>query len=266
MIRAQGLSYSSGARRLIASVDLDIRSGEVLAVLGPNGAGKTTLLRLIAGEIHPSEGTISIDGKLLTSYSRAELAQRRAVLPQSESLRFGFLAREVVALGRYPWGGGENHAEANVVTEAMNAAGVLPLAHRTYTELSAGERARVQLARVFAQIWASSDREPRYLLLDEPTASLDLAHQHDVLGAVRRFSSDGAGVLMVLHDLNLAQQYADRLLFLRDGVVDTCGTSSDVLTADTIRRVFDVEVDFLSAGTSTPLWIATRPRTRRAGG
>lgn len=264
VIRTQELSYTVGSRQLVRSVDLEVRSGEVLAVLGPNGAGKTTLLRLMTGEIRPSQGLITVDDKLLSSYDTADLARRRAVLPQSESLRFGFLGHEVVALGRYPWGGGSGASETSILAEAMRAAGALSFAARTYTQLSAGERARVQLARVFAQIWTPPDHGARYLLLDEPTANLDLAHQHEVLGAVRQFSSTGVGVIMVLHDLNLAQRYADRVLLMHEGRVHACGKPRDVLTAESIRNVFEVEVDFLSAGTSAPSWIAVRPRCQEA--
>lgn len=264
MIRAQDLSYTIGSRWLVRSVDLEVRPREVLAVLGPNGAGKTTLLRLLTGEVRPSRGGITVDEEPLSNFDTAELARRRAVLPQSESLRFGFLGHEVVALGRYPWGGGAGPHETSIVTEAMRAAGALAFAARTYTQLSAGERARVQLARVFAQIWAQPDHGSRYLLLDEPTANLDLAHQHEVLGAVRQFSSTGAGVIMVLHDLNLAQRYADRVLLMHEGRVRAMGKPGDVLTAETIRRVFDVDVDFFPAGTSAPSWIAVRPRSHGA--
>jgi iron complex transport system ATP-binding protein len=265
VISARSAHYSLGTRRLVHAIDLDARPGEVLAILGPNGAGKTTLLRLLAGEIRPSRGDVLIDGKSIAFYSSVELARRRAVLPQTESLRFGFLVHEVVALGRYPWTGGTSLAETAVVTEAMKAAGVLNLASRVYTQLSAGERARVQLARVMAQVGGPVDRVSRNLLLDEPTANLDLAHQHEVLGAIRRFSATGVTVIMVLHDLNLAQLYADHVLLLQAGGAQAYGRPGDVLNARTIRRVFGVDVDFLSGGTSSLPWIATRPRRLPAG-
>lgn len=264
VIEARGLSYAVAGRSLIDSVDVDVAPGEVLAILGPNGAGKTTLLRLLGGEIRATRGDVRIEDKPIASFSAVQLARRRAVLPQSESLRFGFLSHQVVSLGRYPWGGGNSDAELAIVADAMNAAGVLPLASRTYTQLSAGERARVQLARVFAQIWQPVERNARLLLLDEPTANLDIAHQHEVLGAIRRFCASGVGVVMVLHDLNLAQRYADRVLLLRSGHLEAAGKPGQVLTAEAIRRVFDVDVDFLSGGDSGLPWIAARPR--RVGG
>jgi iron complex transport system ATP-binding protein len=266
VISARDLTYSAGRRTLIQSVNLDVAPGEVLAILGPNGAGKTTLLRLLAGELAPTCGQVAINGKPLASYSSVELARCRAVLPQSESLRFGFLAHEVVALGRYPWGGGSGAFEGAIVARAMQSAAASALASRPYTQLSAGERARVQLARVLAQIWQSAEPVPRYLLLDEPTANLDLAHQHDVLGTTRNLSRNSLGVIMVLHDLNLALRYADRVLLLRSGTPDACGRPIDVLGVETIRRVFDVDVDLLSGGASTQPWIAVRPRSPRTTG
>lgn len=264
-MHARQLSYAVGGRSLIEAISLEVRPREVLAILGPNGAGKTTLLRLMAREISPTHGDISLNGRPLACFSSIELARLRAVLPQAESLNFAFLARQVVSLGRYPWGGGASAAEAGVVVAAMHAAGIEFLASRPYTQLSAGERARVQLARVLAQIWGPAEGEARFLLLDEPTANLDLAHQHDVLNTIRRVSRTGVGVIMVLHDLNLAQQYADRVLLLRSGRAEATGEPAEVLNAETIRRVFDVDVDLLGAGSSSFPWIATRPRTGPTG-
>lgn len=260
MIRARDLTYAVGRRRVIDAIDLEVRPGEMLAVLGPNGAGKTTLLRLLARELAPTRGDVLLNGKPLASLNSVHLARQRAVLPQTESLRFSFLVHQVVALGRYPWGGGTSVTESAIVADAMRTAGVQTLALRPYTELSAGERARVQLARVLSQVWQSADRDSRFLLLDEPTANLDLAHQHDVLCAIRRFSMTGVGVVMVLHDLNLAQQYADRVLLLQAGKMAASGRAAEVLNEETIRRVFDVDVDFLSGGSSPLPWIAARPR------
>jgi iron complex transport system ATP-binding protein len=264
MMLARSLSYVADKRCVIEAMNLDLKPNEVLAILGPNGAGKTTLLRLLARELSPTSGVISLDGRTLESLSSIELARRRAVLPQSESLRFAFLSHQVVSLGRYPWGGGAGAADTEIVAFAMRAVGVEALALRPYTQLSAGERSRVQLARVLAQIWRSSETEDRYLLLDEPTANLDLAHQHDVLATVRDFAATGVGIVMILHDLNLAYQYADRVLLLRSGRVEATGTPADVLDGETIRRVFDVDVDFLDGGPSSRPWIAARPRSRPA--
>lgn len=263
-MHARELTYAVGDRRLIDSISVQVRPREVLAVLGPNGAGKTTLLRLMAGELSPTGGDILLNGRPLAGLTRVELARTRAVLPQSESLRFAFPARQVVSFGRYPWGGGTGAADAAIVAAAMHAAGIESLACRPYTQLSAGERARVQLARVLAQIWHPAADEARFLLLDEPTANLDLAHQHDVLNTVRRVAMTGVGVILTLHDLNLAQQYANRVLLMRAGRAEAAGEPTGVLNGDTIRQVFDVDVDMLGGGSSSLRWIATRPRPRGA--
>jgi iron complex transport system ATP-binding protein len=263
MMLARELSYSAGKQCVIEAMNLEVKPNQVLAILGPNGAGKTTLLRLLARELSPTRGHISLNGKAIDSLSSIELARQRAVLPQSESLRFAFLAHQVVSLGRYPWGAGPDDADSEIVVAAMKAVGIDALALRPYTQLSAGERARVQLARVLAQIWRASETEARFLLLDEPTANLDLAHQHHVLATIRDFATTGVGVVMVLHDLNLAYQYADRVLLLRSGKVEAIGTPIEVLDGETIRRVFDVDVDFLDGGPSSRPWIAARPRPRR---
>jgi iron complex transport system ATP-binding protein len=260
VIRARQVSYRIGPADLIRAVDLDARPGEVVAILGPNGAGKTTLLRLLAREIEPTRGDVMLNDRPLSDYDSVELARLRAVLPQSDNLRFGFSGLEVAALGRYPWGAGRSAGEAEIVRAAMQMAGAAAFAARPYPQLSAGERARVQLARVLAQVWQPVGDGSRYLLLDEPTANLDLAHQHEVLGAIRRFAATGVGVLMVLHDLNLAAQYADHVVLLREGAVHADGPPREVLNAQSIGEVFGVDVEFFEGMASEVPWIAPRPR------
>ncbi|TDU30702.1 iron complex transport system ATP-binding protein [Panacagrimonas perspica] len=261
MLVAEGVSCVLDGRNVLRGVDLRLTAGEVLAILGPNGAGKSTLLRVLARENTPTSGRIELNGRALDQWSAVELARQRAVLPQADSLRFAFEVREVVRLGRYPWNGGTSDKEKQIVEDAMCAAGVEQFAARPYTSLSGGERARVQLARVLAQIWEAPERGTHFLLLDEPTASLDLAHQHEVLTAVRGFAARGAGVALALHDLNLATRYADRVLLMKDGTVDTIGNARDVLTAANIGRVFNVDVDLLRDERSEHPWIASRRRS-----
>jgi iron complex transport system ATP-binding protein len=261
MLLAEGVSCVLDGRNVLRGVDLGLAAGEVLAILGPNGAGKSTLLRVLAREIPPTSGRIELNGRALGKWSAVELARQRAVLPQADSLRFAFEVREVVRLGRYPWSSGKSDKEYEIVDQAMRAAGVERFAARLYTTLSGGERARVQLARVFAQIWELPQRGATLLLLDEPTASLDLAHQHDVLTAVRGFASRGAGIALALHDLNLAARYADRVLLMKDGEVASIGNAREVLTVASIGRVFDVDVDLLRDERSEHPWIASRRRS-----
>ena len=243
---AHGLAYRANDRLLVDGVELALEPGQVHAVLGPNGAGKTTLLRLLAGELEPGAGSIEINGRALATMTPRELARQRAVLPQSHGLSFGFSAAQVVALGRLPCARHGPADEARIAREALELAGVGALAHRSYPTLSGGERARVQLARVLAQVWEPlPDGASRFLLLDEPTASLDLAHQHDCLRAVRALAAQGLGVLVVLHDPNLALRYASQATLLGGGRVVAQGVPTHVITAEALERLYGVPVRLL---------------------
>lgn len=255
-LRARQLGYWRGARRLLDGIDLELGPGVVLAILGPNGAGKSTLLRLLSGELRPGTGYVALDGVDLRAWNAGKLARRRAVLPQSESLRFAFSAEQVVQLGRLPWPAGR---ESEIARAVLQAAGVLHLQDRAYPELSNGERARVQFARVLAQVWEPQADEARYLLLDEPTASLDLAHQHDILATTRRFADSGAGVVAVLHDPNLALLYADRCLLLADGRPIALGPTRQVLTPERVSGVFGIEVRAIERPGSDLPWLVPMP-------
>ena len=244
MIELRHVSYRVGQKALVDGVDLRLRPGEVLAIVGANGAGKTTLLRLASGEIAPTGGAVHLDRRPLPSFDAERLGRRRAVLPQQSTLAFGFSALEVVLLGRTPHRS-TRACSLDVARGAMRAAGVFHLAARRYPTLSGGEQQRVHLARALAQIWEApegGEGGARYLLLDEPTASLDLAHQHATLRTARRCAEAGVGVLAVLHDLNLAAQHADRIAVLHRGRLVAVGPPPDVLTSDVIGLAFDVAV------------------------
>jgi len=243
---AEGLYYHAGERRLVDGVSLSVEPGQVHALLGPNGAGKTTLLRLLAGELPPAAGMIELNGRTLATLTPRECARQRAVLPQSHGLSFGFTAAQVVALGRQPCPRRPAAEEARIVGEALELAGVGHLAQRSYPTLSGGERARVHLARVLAQVWEPlPDGAARFLLLDEPTASLDLAHQHDCLRAVRALAAQGIGALVVLHDPNLALRYASQATLLGAGRVTEQGAPTQVITAQSLERLYGVPVRLL---------------------
>jgi len=224
---------------LLCGVSLGIAAGTVTALVGPNGAGKSTLLAVASGERVPARGTVRLDGKPLAAYAPEALARRRAVLPQEAMLAFGFTGREVALLGRTPHPTSRAEDERSAL-RALDAADVLHLAERRYTTCSGGEKQRLHLARVLAQL---DGPDASLLLLDEPTAALDLAHQHRVLAAARRLAhARGLAVVAVLHDLNLAAQYADRIAVLDRGRLAAEGKPADVLTPDVLRAVFGVEV------------------------
>lgn len=243
---AEHLQCRAGGRSLLHDVSLRLAPGEVHAVLGPNGAGKSTLLKVLSGELRPQSGRVELNGRALHAVPPRERARHRAVLPQLDRLRFGFKAEQVVAIGRQPCLRHTSAREHEIVLSALDAAGVRALAQRRYTTLSGGERARVQFARVLAQIWEPLPAGPRYLLLDEPTASLDLAHQHRLMTTARRFAADGVGVLAVLHDPNLALRYADRVSLLRDGRVLASGAPATVMDAEHLHRLYGIEVDIIA--------------------
>lgn len=239
MLTVTGLSCARGGCRILSGIDFRLQVGEVLVVLGTNGAGKSTLLATLSGELVHPEGDIHLAGIPLAAWSAGERARRLAVLPQASSLIFAFSVEEVVLLGRLPHASGREE-DRRIISEVMQVTDITHLRQRSYLTLSGGERQRVHLARVLAQIWNAT--EPACLLLDEPTASLDLAHQLLILQQAREIARRGNAVLLVLHDLNLAARYADRLLLLDRGGVSALGAPWDVLQAERIQRVFGVEV------------------------
>lgn len=252
-IVARGLGVSLDGHRILSNVDLSVAPGEVVALVGPNGAGKSTLLAAISGDIAITEGTVDIAGKPLGSYKALALARERAVLTQDNQLSFPFTVGQVVSMGRSPWARTERYDEDEVaIAEAMVAMDVDQLATRRFTSLSGGEKARVSLARVLAQ------RTP-IVMLDEPTASLDLRHQEDVMRAVRTLAAAGCAVLVVVHDLSLAAAYADRVAIVAAGTVVAAGPPLDVLTAEQVSSVYGLPVE-VSLASGRPVVVPVRER------
>jgi len=244
MLEARHVSFKVGQKALIQNIDFRAAPGEILAILGPNGAGKSTLLKVLAGEASPSNGYVLLDGARISQMSAALLAERRAVVPQNTQLAFPFTVREVVGLGRSVPGFARDPNEPDlVISEALLRADLTDLADRAYTTLSGGERQRVHLARALCQLQASPESPgTRVLLLDEPTASLDLAHQILILNEARRMANSQAVVVVVLHDLNLASSYADHLVLMSQGQITASGIPRHVLTDALLSDVFDCEV------------------------
>lgn len=243
-IEARSLTVSIAGKTLLDAVSLAVQPGEVLAVLGANGAGKTTLLRALSGEIKSAPGAVWMGGRPLAAWKLAERARVRAVLPQNSTLSFSFSALEIVLMGRAPHVRGiETAVDYTIAQEALALVDALHLAGQSYVTLSGGERQRVQLARVLAQIWTPPPGGgARYMLIDEPTNNLDLAHQHRTLEIAQDFARAGTAVLAILHDLNLAAQYADRVAILKQGRILAEGTPRAVLTPDIIQAGFNMPV------------------------
>ncbi|MCU1718765.1 heme ABC transporter ATP-binding protein [Pseudomonas sp. 5P_3.1_Bac2] len=239
MLRAKQLSVERAGKSVLSEINLSLKPGEVLGVLGPNGAGKSTLLAALCGELPCSQGELWLGPRLLQDWPGQQRAQRLAVLPQLSTLNFAFRVEEVVAMGRLPHASGQAR-DQHIIQQALAAADAEHLIGRNYLQLSGGERQRVHLARVLAQLWPGG--EEQVLLLDEPTSMLDPLHQHTTLQAVRDFVGHGAAVLVILHDLNLAARYCDRLLLLHNGQAHALGSPAEVLQAEALRTVFGLEV------------------------
>lgn len=245
LLVARDLHVTRQGREVLQDVSLRAHPGRLLALVGPNGAGKSSLLGALAGWIAPSMGEVSLDGKSLKQWPVMALARRRAMLSQNVQLGFAFRVEEVVMLGRTPHGQRTAQAcDLAIVDEALRVAQVTHLRGRNYLNLSGGEQQRVQLARVLAQVWQKEDG-PCWLLLDEPEAGLDIAHQYDMLRQMQRLSRKGYGVIVVLHDLNLAARYADDVAVMAQGRIVRFGTPDDALDSQTLSKIYALALDRL---------------------
>ncbi len=245
MLQARALGYAVDGHALLSDIDLGVRPGSITVLIGPNGAGKSTLLRILSGELKPTSGHVLLDGQPLASISAAGLSQRRAVVPQASVLAFPFTALEVVMLGVTVPGFETDTSQARkVATHTLEAVGMLELADRLYLHLSGGERQRVHLARALSQLarGSAAARETCYFLLDEPTSSLDLAHQSMVLATLHTQAQRGTAVVAVFHDLNLAAAVADELVLLKGGRIMVCGTPIEVLKDDLLSKAYGCQV------------------------
>jgi iron complex transport system ATP-binding protein len=244
-LSAQHVSYSYRRRDgdtpfALHDISLDIRGGSLAGLLGPNGCGKTTLLKLLAGLDRPEHGTVALDGRPLSDLPRRIAARRVAVVPQETHPAFDYSAIEMVLMGRHPHLGAfelEGPRDLAIAHDAMEATGTAHLAHRAYMTLSGGEKQRVIIASALAQ-------EPAVLLLDEPTASLDLGYQIEVASLLRRLNRErGMTMVMATHDLNLAASICDTIVLMRDGRVLAQGSADDALTPATVRALYGVDAD-----------------------
>lgn len=238
MLLAQNISYTlKSGKALLKGVSLAVQAGKLLAVVGANGAGKSTLLKTLSGQLKPTSGKVSLGAKNLLDISSKGLARRRAVLAQSVSVGLPYTVEEVVMMGRLPHDTDRLENE-KIVEAAMQAAQVYSLRERNCLTLSGGEQQRVHLAKALAQIWSDDPSEPRYLLLDEPTSNLDIAQQQHTLTAVREALDRNVGALAIVHDLNLAIQYADDLLLLKQGRTVASGPLRQTLTPALLEETF----------------------------
>jgi iron complex transport system ATP-binding protein len=244
-----GVAAQLGPRAVLEGVDLSVPPGEVVGVLGRNGAGKTTLLRVACGALAPDAGRVLLDGRALASLERRERARSVALVPQDTQVPFPFSVAELVLMGRTPhlgWLGFEGAHDLDVARAALDRMGIAALADRSVLTLSGGERQLAMVARALAQ-------QPRLLLLDEPTAFLDLRHRLEVLTVVRELAAAGGSALVVSHDLGVAARFCDRLVLLSGGRILASGPPRDVLTPETLRAAFGIEADVSLAADGVPV-------------
>ena len=251
-VQVSHLSVRIGHKPVLTDINLTLKAGQVTALLGPNGAGKSTLLKSLCQDVEIEAGNIEVYGKSIAHWDRQQLAKSLAVLPQHASLTFPFKVREVVEMGLYPLSLNQQQGK-RLVGEQLEQVALSHLKERSYPTLSGGEKQRVQLARVLTQLAQSN--MPPILLLDEQTSALDLAQQHRVLGLARSLAHEqNYAVIVVLHDLNQASRYADRLVVLENGCIVSDGVPSETLTAETVKQVchYDPMV-VMEPGKQTPL-------------
>ncbi len=240
-VEIRNLSVTLGNKKVLDDIDLTLNRGEFTVLLGPNGTGKSTLLKALTGELN-AKGNFALFGKPRDQWNPSLLAKHLGVLPQSSSLSFNFMAQEVIELGGIGLTMPNSELE-HVVKGNMRQTDVEHLGSRSYPTLSGGEKQRVHLARVLTQLEQSGDN--KILLLDEPTSALDIHHQHTTLALAKDLANKGATVVAVLHDLNLAAQYADRIVILNQGKIVADAQPSEALQPDTIEAVYHHKVDII---------------------
>ncbi len=249
MLEIRDLSVGYGRRRVLEQINLKASEGEVVGVIGPNGSGKTTLLKAITKVLEPISGTVFIDGMDVNEMQSTQIAKKVAVVSQVISINFEFTVEDIVLMGRTPYiKGSETFEDINIVRDAMEKTNTLFLKDRLITQLSGGELQRVIIARAFAQ-------NPKILLLDEPTSHLDITNQIDILNLVKNASRKGMVVVAVIHDLNLAAYYCDKICLLQDGKLISAGTPGQVLTSSNIERAFNINVEVITNEITNSLYV-----------
>lgn len=263
-LSVDGVAFGYDSADVLRGVSVVVPRGGVTGIIGPNGSGKTTLLRLLGGLLAPSRGRVTLDGRDLREYPRAALARRMAVVPQETHLAFDYTVIEVVLMGRYPHLGAfgvEGPSDLAIARQTLAATGTAALEGRPFSTLSGGEKQRVVIAGALAQLAGSGPAGGQTLLLDEPTASLDLAYQLEIAQLVRARATEGLTVVISTHDLNLAARVCDRLVLLRDGQVMGDGPLHDVLTEEAVRALYGVDTQVMASTRNGGVYVVPLGRT-----
>jgi len=247
ILSLKNVSYMVNNKEINKDISINISPSDIVSVIGPNGSGKTTLLRLIANEINPSSGHILFQGKNLSNWNIDCLSKQRAVLPQNGYISFPFKVKEIIEMGRYPFRFDiPKNKNQRIVDNLIDIFDLDVFKNRDYTTLSGGEKQRVQLARVFSQIWSESDCSNKLLILDEPTSFLDVNHQKQLFQIINIFKRKGLTIVMVLHDINQAISNANKIVMLKNSKLIQFGNTRDVITLKNLKKVFDIELNIIN--------------------
>ena len=247
MLSVHDIHYSTGGKEILKGISTEFASEQFHVIVGPNGSGKSTFLKVFSGELKPQQGKILYDEEDAFKIDKAALARRRAVMSQQPELHFPLTVQEIVMFGRYPhFKFKPTRNDEEICRLAMQQMEIETMAGRDYLTLSGGEKQRVQFARVLAQIWEAGENNKKYLFLDEAISHLDLRHQHQLLKIAKDFCARQTTVIAILHDLNLAMQYADKILFMKDGRLHYELIGSNPPDPAIIREIFEVDVSVLA--------------------
>ncbi len=240
----KSLSFSINNKLLIRDITLDILEGDMVSIIGPNGSGKSTLIKLVSNELSANSGSILIKDKLNSSWSIKELSKFRAVLTQSGHLSFPFSTFDIIRMGRYPF---ETNKVVNdkICIELVDLLDLNNQIDQVYTTLSGGEKQRVQLARVFAQIWSDNTYEGKILMLDEPTSFLDIKHQYSLFKILKSLNSKGLTIMMVLHDINHALSYSEKIIMLKDSNLMGFGKINEIINSEILEKLFNLKLNLI---------------------
>ena len=240
----KSVSLKLDNRQILKDVSLEINEGDIVSVIGPNGAGKSTLLNVLTGDISPDSGDIIYDNKQLNKISIQERAFTRSVMSQMQTLVFNFNVKDVVEMGWLQRGNSDFSSNFTMAFEAVTSeCNVHNLVHRKFNSLSGGEQRRVHFARTLLQLWRpSQSNDPRYLLLDEPTANLDLSSEMLLMNILKARATSNVGILVILHDLNLASHFADKIAIMKDGEIKAFGKPEEIMTDNFLTSIYEVPI------------------------